>query len=554
MKFLLKVILLVVNETIAQKKPTTVAEPNKSAGEYICRDLLEKSDFVTGLGVELRKIVTEDIIAIQKKTEIIDMGIRSVFAEVCDVPEGDRKEFFDSWARMNAEHFRKLQMEQKDMRRVITAFARICKQGKNLLKPQEFGQSIYHSERVKEAIKIVKDKTGYESDTEATAYGYTDVCEVVKLIVGSIEHVIMMVNQYPLRDFNDIKADAMVINELFAKTMSVSSELKSFLEKFSEDDVTFQKRDITLQNIRDPQLLHGFFGTPPLAINTKESEDISMLHMPFGRLGTRDVTRMNMSQSRLMQMSQRELLFSPKPDRSILAPPPKPVLFMKQVRQNKRQFQINSASLFASKDTQKVNVSRLESYSMVMPGSGHVLSSTVLDQTSPSMGVKHVRRSFSARKSTGADYPVISPLVETQKVAQQVNTSQNTPNHFLTPQPKRLSVNTILSPKIQLNDETVSSPSSLKTSTLVGSLPNSSSPSNRIKTCSGRPSSESLSASNADATLIGMTKRMLVLEKGNADESPGTVELFSKFTNLNISEEKENLFDISDAMLVNDSM
>lgn len=560
MKFLLKVIVLVVNEILVRKKATNmVVETKKTVGEYICKDLLEKSDFVSALGVELRKIVTEDITAIKKKTEMIDMAIGSVFDGVQEVSDGDRKEFFDAWSTVNFNHFQKTQMEQKDMRRVITSFARICKQGKNLLKPQEFSQSRYNSECVKDAIKIVKDKIGFEdeSETEITSRGYTNISEVIKLIRRSIEHVIYMIIQYPLRDFNDIKADAMVVNELFTKTMHVSSEIKFFLKKLSEEESNLQKTDVSIQNIRDPQLFDGFFGTPPIALNTKEAEDLSMLHMPFGRLGTRDVTRMNVSQSRLLQISQRELLFSPKLERSILGPP-KQSNFLNQARPNKRQFQINSASLFASKD-KTPNISRLESYSMVMPGSGHVLSSTVLDQTirnqtPPSLTVTNVRQSMSARKSNYSDFPTQSPLNETQ-IHKNVP-EKNTPKHFLTPQPKRLSIKPKLSPKIQLNDETITSPHvHEKTSGLLTTLTKSSSPSSRVKIYSGRPllSNDSSSTTISDSSLLALSKRTLTIEPEN-DNSPNTIEIFSKFNNMNISEEKENLFDTSGTMLVDDSM
>ncbi|XP_063708098.1 augmin complex subunit dgt6 [Culicoides brevitarsis] len=552
MKFLLKVIVLVVNEVIARKKP--MAEPKKSVGEYMCKELLEKNDFVTSLGVELKKIVAEDISAIQKKTEMIDMAIGKVFANVPNINSSDeRMEFFENWALMNSQDFKKIQQEQGDMRKTIATFAKICKYGKSLLQPQEFGQSRYNSENVKEAIKIVKDKIGYvdAEEDEINTFGYTNMPEVIKLIKNSIEHVITMMVQYPLRDFSDMKSDALVINELFGKTMSVSSELKAFLKKLSDDEAQFlQKTEISMQQtIRDPQLAHGFFGTPPIAINTKESEDLSMLHMPFGRLGIgRDVTRMNISQQRTtLQMSQRELFFSPKLERSILAPPPAAMMKQPTGRPKKRQFQINSASLFASKPPSH-NISRLESYSMVMPASANVLSSTVLDQTMknptpPSAGTKsNSRRSVTARRSIVAETP-LSPLHETQipKNTATVNNSTN----LLTPQPKRMSINTLLSPKIQLNDQTLGSPTVRKSINLQ--ISKSASPSSRINPTAGRPMLSS------NSSLLEITKRSLITDDDPTEDSPTTAEALSKFNKMNLMEEKENLFDTSDAMLVDDS-
>lgn len=560
MKFLLKVIALVVNETVAGKK-TTIVEVKKPVGEYICKDLVEKSEFVTALGVELKKIVADDVAEIKKKTEIIDTAIKSVFADVIKVEAGDRKYLFDSWTKANLEKFNKMQEEQKDMRKAITAFDRICKQGKNLLKPQEFEQSRYYSEGVKESIRIIKDKTGYVDESEelaTTAYGYTNMVEVIKLIKISIEPVITTVIKYPPRNLNDIKADAVVVNELFTKVMSVSSEVKAFMKRFS-DDASLHTKQVSLQNIVcDHQLLNGFFGTPPIAINTKESEDMSMIHMPFGRIGNRDATRMNFSHSKALQISQRELIFSPKLEKSIFVAPKPGILLKPLSRPNKRHFQINSASLFATNDTR--NVSRLESYSMVMPGSANVFSSTVLDQsirnhTPPSVGLNHVGKPMSACKSTGTEYSFESPLNETQipKILPGGNTPR-TSMHHLTPQPKRLSINAILSPKIQLNDRTITSPN-IHSSLSSHSHMKSSSPSSRIKVCPGRPmlSTDSLSTNSNDSSYNNLTKRTLVMGDTNV-ESPNTLDVFTKFTNMNLGDEKENLFNISETMLVNDSM
>lgn len=536
MLFLLKVIVLVVNETLARKKATDV-EVKKPVGEYICKDLKEKSEFVTALGVDIKKVVAEDVAVIKKKIEFIDMAIGTVFDDVTVVEEGDRKEFFDSWSKTNFEKFKKIQTEQTGMKQTITAFAGICKHAQNLLKPQEFTQPIYNSVVVKEAIKIIKDKTGYvdESGQAMTPSGYTDVAEVIKLIRFSIEPVIGMIVQYPQRDLSDIKADAVVMNELFTKTMSVSSELKSFLKKMSHDSV-LHKTEVSIQNVvHDPQLLSGFFGTPSTTFNTKVSEDLSMLNMPFSRIGAHDVTRMNFSPSRILQMSQRELLFSPKLEKSMLAP--LNPAFMKPSRPITRKFQINSASLFAPKDSFP-----LDTYSMVMPGSANVFSSTVLDQTIRNQTPPTINIGLNVSKPTGSEFMSVSPFNETQipKHVQGVKTPFN-PKKCISPQPKRLSINAILTPRIQLNDQTLESTSSLTSLTIK-----SASPSSRIKTY------ESL-LTNSDSSFNDPVKQALTIDGAN-EESPNTVDMFSKFNNINFNEEKENLSDISGSMLVNDSM
>uniref|UniRef100_A0A336LJZ7 CSON006036 protein n=1 Tax=Culicoides sonorensis TaxID=179676 RepID=A0A336LJZ7_CULSO len=550
MKFLLKVILLVVNEVVARKNATNI-EVKNNVGEYICKELLEKNALITEIAVDLRKIVASDISEIKKKTEIIDQAINLVFENVIEIKKDERSYFFDAWAKVNSNKFKKIQEEQKNMRKCIANFDRICKHGQHLLKPQEFKHPRYNSENVKEAIKSVEDKLGFTEEEESQINSYIDIIKVIKLVHFSIEHVVALISQCPVRDLDDMKVDSAIVNDLHSKIMNISMQLKTFLHKLNDDlNVTkVENSSKVLVRDHDPQLLQGFFGTPPISINTKESDDLSMVNMLCGRMGNRDMTKLNMSHSRLLQMSQKELKFSPKHERSVFISP-KPIT-QKTSRQNKPKFVINSAALFGSKPPQKTfgSMSRLDSYSMVMPSNANVFSSTVLDQSSrgnqtpPNINLENSNISIAKSDESAISTPSNPEETLIEKAIPKPQ--------FLTPQTNRISINSLLSPKIQLNDQTlISSQIHQNSGHKNDLLTKSASPSNRVKANPVRSllNSHSFSSQENISPVVAQSNGVMDSRK----TKDATIDLINKFDTLNVNFEEEDLMDISETLLVND--
>lgn len=487
----------------------------------------------------------------------MDDVFMSAFFETDALDRMSATEFFQSWCQKNAKNFTDIKKEQKTLYQCITDFDNMNIRGLKMLEPIDFSKPNYDTETTKNALAALKDQFGIQTDELNFAEpvnGRASSLEMFYIISSHIEFVIEVMAQNPVREIEEIQDDAVVVNDLYTKTMKVYNEVLSLKKLFAE------RRNLSYaspQNIlRDNGLLNVYISTPPISLTIKESECTSPFELPFQRPG--EPIRFHLSQS-ILQMSQRQLQLTPKPKRNIsmnalndLRPPPA-----------KRQPLINSTALFGlmSKPSNLKNTSvcsRLDSYSIVMPGSANVLSSTVLESTRRSLTPLN---DFESKASSGSDTLKAMKSVSQyfSRESPDFNKSrtpnvqkQNTPSSQTSKRVSIISRGSFManSPeiKIKINDQSclASSPT-----IPVGSIiEDSHSPTGRVL----KPIKRSILENGTSYSNINPRNLSLKLEEEmkEKDDSPGTSDLLQKFNKINLCD-KENLFDTSDPGFLNDS-
>lgn len=472
----------------------------------------------------------------------------SAFYETDVHDQASATEFLHTWSQKNAKRFAEIKKQQKAVHQCIFDFDRMNKRAMKMLEPIDFSTPNYDTEITKTAIAALKDPSCIQMDElnfPEPVNGRASSLEMFYIISSNIESVIDIMAQIPVRDIEDIQDDAVVVHDLYTKTMKAYDEVLSLKKMFLDrPNLSYASP----QNIlRQNRLLNVYVSTPPIGLKVKFSENsVSPFELPFQRPG--EPIRFNLSQS-ILQMSQRQLQFTPKPNRSIsmnalndLRPPA-----------GKRQPLINSAALFgimSKKDLKNSSIcSRLDSYSIVMPGSANVLSSTVLESTRRSLTPL---MDFDIKASTGSiESATIKAMSNSSSDLNQTQIpnfqKQITPSHT----PKRVSVisqRSLIahSPDIQIkiNDQTHVSSFEVPNIPDNSHIENSQSPTGRVL----RPITRSIQENGSN---VNPGNSSLKLEQENK-EKDDPLDLLQKFSKIKLCD-KENLFDTSYPGFLNDS-